>query len=86
MMSKQYTPEEEQRIREIFKELEVSFNSWGPLLEELFDIYDAYKDHHITILQKILWIMNDLNCIEKQRRLNKYEVQVPSEDNGGTSC
>lgn len=70
-MSKQYTEQEVQRIREIFKQLETSFNSWGPLLEELFEIYGDYTDQHVTILQSILRIMTELNYVEATRGAEK---------------
>lgn len=67
-MRKQYTEQEVQRIGEIFAQLEASFNSWGPLLEELFDIYEEdYTDQHVTILQSILRIMSELNYVEALR-------------------
>jgi len=78
-MGKQYTSGEEQRIGEIFKELEASFNSWGPMLEELFDIYDDYNDNYTTILQHILRVMNELNYVEAIRGLKKNNVPMPWE-------
>ena len=70
-MSKQYTEQEVQRIGEIFAQLETSFNSWGPLLEELFDIYGDYTDQHVTILQSILRAMLELNYLEAIRGAEK---------------
>lgn len=70
-MSKQYAEEEEKRIGEIFKQLETSFNSWGPLLEELFEIYEGYQDQHVTILQSILRAMLELNYVEAIRGTEK---------------
>lgn len=72
-MSKQYTEQEVQRIGEIFKQLETSFNSWGPLLEELFEIYEGYQDQHVTILQSILRAMLELNYVEAIRGAEKRE-------------
>jgi|SRR5580765_1960710 len=80
-MVKQYTLEEEQRIRELFKEFEASFNAWGPKLEELFNIYGEYNDHHVAILQLLLQAMHELNFVEMQRGLSSRSEALPWEGN-----
>ncbi|HEX3640673.1 MAG TPA: helix-turn-helix transcriptional regulator [Ktedonobacteraceae bacterium] len=72
-MEKNYTPEEEQRIRELVQQIEMNFNAFGPMLEELFTIYEGYEEHHVKTLQLLLEAMNEVNFVEIQRGIKKKE-------------